>query len=730
MSISRRIQFFLRRVPDRGKNWSQPKVVQVVQLANPQDALHLTARRKSTGRIFLAWSVLNESMKLIHSNNSGNTWSNPISILGAGSIAAFTKSSYHLILSEWNSGEMCLSFFSNSENKSYYKLSFDNGITWSLNPLEFPASAQYKTKELTIISTGSNSLLAVYENSVSGLGGIYSRRSTDYGLNWSDPMPVINEIYYESRPRVEKLANGNILLAYQNDKVEYTASFRQSDIYYKLSEDQGESWLPVSRFTNYVGEDISFNISAFQNKAFITLATERYSTFYPNESTFQLVFGILQESAEKFTPPKVFYSSTPQELIDYDNKQFVFRAIVADDDSIKSVIVPMEDSAYVGEMFDDGMHSDGEANDFTFGNIFPFVNSRYLNGYVLDVNKIELPINNSGVLADVNVTYGQTAAIIASDLLNYKSTYYSDIYLGGGGGLGKYDGGGFLYAAGFFLSGYVNGTLFANGVASGVLVEDYQPGKVGSIPDDPQNILFVIKKSDPPFSYNWKKWKDAVLLGADFYDGDKDGIYNPVDKNWNETWDPNEDMPPLIGDEIAWCVYNDGVPSDDRRYEVDPIGIEVQQTLFASSNPELENAIFVKYKMTNTGLVSDVLDSVYFSPWDDSDIGDATDDFGGCDTILQSVFTSMHSMIRFTETILRPILQLCFRDLLNNPSISQTLLLSGMEKFLAKKYSPGLRILVCIHLRVMQNPIPLKAIHKMFNTFGTMFRQKTDREIC
>jgi hypothetical protein len=28
----------------------------------------------------------------------------------------------------------------------------------------------------------------------------------------------------------------------------------------------------------------------------------------------------------------------------------------------------------------------------------------------------------------------------------------------------------------------------------------------------------------------WQDWKDAVDLGADFYDGDGDGVYNPVDK--------------------------------------------------------------------------------------------------------------------------------------------------------------------------------------------------------
>ena len=556
---------FSTKSTNRGKSWGQPNVIQTVQLIYPQEALYLTVMRNSAGRIFLAWSVLSESMKLIYSNDNGISWSEANSILGGGTPSSLIKSSYYLNLSQWETGEVCLSF-SNNGNQSFYKLSFDNGVTWNLNPQEFPVSAQFKTNELAIFSTGQNSLLALYERKAAEYSGIYSRYSSDFGLNWSDPLPVIDKINHESRPKIARLANGNIFLAYQSDNVSEATSIGQRDIYYKISEDNGSSWLPETRFTKYVGEDIFLNISAFQNKTFVSFATERYSTIYPVNSPFQLVYGVFQESADTFTPPKVFYSSTPQDLIDYQNNQFVYRAMVIDDESLESVIVSLEDSTFVGEMFDDGLHNDEAANDSIFGNIFPFVSARYLNGYALDVNKIELPLNNAGVLADVNVTYGQQAMVYVSDPANNMSVYKSDINLGGGGSMGKYDGGGILFSAGFYLSGYVNGNLFANGVASSSLVEDYQPGKVSSSPDDPNNIIYVIRKSDPPFSYSWRKWKEAVMLGADFYDGDKDGIYNPVDKNWNGTWDTFEDMPLLLGDEIVWCVYNDGVPANERRF--------------------------------------------------------------------------------------------------------------------------------------------------------------------
>ena len=232
------------------------------------------------------------------------------------------------------------------------------------------------------------------------------------------------------------------------------------------------------------------------------------------------------------------------------------------------------------------------------------------------VNKINLPIDNKGLLASANVPD-------------------PDPFINGAGG--KFDESVFLFRSGFFLSGYANGEFFSSTVSEGS--EDYQPGKTGSNPEDTLNIIYVVRKDDIPFSSSWQKWKEAVLLGADFYDGNGDGYYNPIDRNYNGTWDLNEDMPPLIGDEIAWCIYNDGVPANQRLYNVSPIGINIQQTLFAINNLDLENVIFIKYKIENTGIVDDVLDSVFFSPWDDTDLGEAADDLSGCDTVLNSIFT-------------------------------------------------------------------------------------------
>ena len=238
------------------------------------------------------------------------------------------------------------------------------------------------------------------------------------------------------------------------------------------------------------------------------------------------------------------------------------------------------------------------------------------NFTIFNINNLRIPLDNKGVLADVDPGDG----------------------IGAGGTFGNAM---FLYSGGFYLSGYNNGALWGNGVMTASRIEDYQQGPVGVSSTDPKNKIYVVTKQDIAFGQSWQDWQDAVSIGADFYDGNGDGIYNPVDLNNNGNWDTDEDMPDLIGDWTAWCVYNDGVPAALRRFTaVTPKGIEIHQTVFGyNSNEVVRNMMFIRYRLVNTGSVSDKLDNVYFSTVVDPDLGDATDDLIGCDTTLSAGFT-------------------------------------------------------------------------------------------
>jgi len=232
------------------------------------------------------------------------------------------------------------------------------------------------------------------------------------------------------------------------------------------------------------------------------------------------------------------------------------------------------------------------------------------------INNINLPMNNNGTLADVNIPPD--------------------------GGGGRYLGIGFLFSGGFFLSGYNSDTLWANAQASASLIQNYLPGNVDSNQYDPRYKIYVVNESDQPFGGSWQEWSFAVNIGADFYDGDGDGVYNPVDLNGNSEWDRDEDRPDIIGDQIAWCVFNDAVTPRLRFAGVPPLGIEIQQTVFgyrSNTAPQLKNVLFIRYKIINKGTANSTLDSVYFSGWADADIGASHDDFAGCDTLSSSAFT-------------------------------------------------------------------------------------------
>lgn len=251
-----------------------------------------------------------------------------------------------------------------------------------------------------------------------------------------------------------------------------------------------------------------------------------------------------------------------------------------------------------------------------FCDLFP---QKMGNSYRLYINNINLPLNRIGALAEVNIPD-------------------PDPVISGSGA--KIDGKIFLFAGGFFLSGIDNDGFWSNAVAPASLLQDYVAG-LNNATTDPRAQLYRISRIDTVFNASWLDWADAVALGADYHDGDGDGIYNPVDLNGNDKWDATEDCPDLLGDETVWCVFNDGLPASQRRWNtISPKGIVVRQTIFAYSNIiSLENIIFIRYKILNTGAVSNLMDSVYFGIWDDVDLGNPVDDLVGCDIGLRSQFT-------------------------------------------------------------------------------------------
>ena len=194
-----------------------------------------------------------------------------------------------------------------------------------------------------------------------------------------------------------------------------------------------------------------------------------------------------------------------------------------------------------------------------------------------------------------------------------------------------------VYSDGLLWGGYADGNLKVGGNhhRSGLEAGKILPGGIPDSVTSPRCRVFRIRKgweSLPPGSLrdsletDYNEW--PVQDGAPWVDINENGIF-----------ERGIDQPEFIGDEVLWFVANDLDASRTQfLYGSDPIGLEMQVTTFAyDSTNDLADIVFKKYKLINKS--GSTINDMYLSYWSDPDLGDATDDFIGCDTLLNLGFT-------------------------------------------------------------------------------------------
>lgn len=125
---------------------------------------------------------------------------------------------------------------------------------------------------------------------------------------------------------------------------------------------------------------------------------------------------------------------------------------------------------------------------------------------------------------------------------------------------------------------------------------------------------------------------------APFYDRDGDDYYDPIGDGDFPYYDLYGEIdcrtqrdPRLFGDETIWWIFNDkGNIHTETNSE--SIGMEVHAQAFAfATNDEINDMTFYNYELINRS--SFTLENTYFAQWVDADLGDATDDYVGCDVM-------------------------------------------------------------------------------------------------
>ena len=203
------------------------------------------------------------------------------------------------------------------------------------------------------------------------------------------------------------------------------------------------------------------------------------------------------------------------------------------------------------------------------------------------------------------------------------------------------------FASGIWMAGMVQGGIRT---AAAEYTREFQPGAHGENPNDSKYRIYRIYKAEvdgmragnstAEFDLNndgaaetitiptkdYREW--PVDDGAPFIDIDGDGVY-----------DYSVDFPDILGDQFHWYIMNDAW-SHANLWATLPLNVEVQTSIFGfdrAPNDALGNTMFVRWVIVNKG--DDTIDSMFVSIWHDDDVGDANDDFVGCDTTLSIGYT-------------------------------------------------------------------------------------------
>ncbi|MCF8243403.1 MAG: hypothetical protein K9J16_18660, partial [Melioribacteraceae bacterium] len=176
-----------------------------------------------------------------------------------------------------------------------------------------------------------------------------------------------------------------------------------------------------------------------------------------------------------------------------------------------------------------------------------------------------------------------------------------------------------------------NGNTHRQGLQAGKILTDHSA-------DDPAKEKYRVYKirknweslSPGPereeYEKDYNEW--PAEDGAPWIDVNKDGIFTR-----------GIDKPEHVGDETLWYVSNDlDIKRSHFTYGSDPIGLEFQVTVFGFEKTNfLGDVVFKKYKVINKS--RDTVKQMYFGYWSDPDLGDANDDYVGCDTTLDMAYT-------------------------------------------------------------------------------------------
>ncbi|NNF01417.1 MAG: T9SS C-terminal target domain-containing protein, partial [Bacteroidia bacterium] len=151
-----------------------------------------------------------------------------------------------------------------------------------------------------------------------------------------------------------------------------------------------------------------------------------------------------------------------------------------------------------------------------------------------------------------------------------------------------------------------------------------------------RDTSYVVPEAIQSWPGNGDPTFNEAQFMAPFVDINGDGLYSWKDGDhpkYNLGFERNGNCNEyLYGDETIWWVFNDVGNVHTETSSPGALGLEIRAQAFASrAADEINDMTFYKYEVINRS--NQVLSDRYFGQWIDNDLGNATDDYVGCDVV-------------------------------------------------------------------------------------------------
>lgn len=223
---------------DDGVSWSPP--INISNTSGTSSRPIMAA--DSAGNFYIVWydyTPGKADIFFIQSTNYGLTWSYPLNISNN------PARSYYPVISVDNAGDLYVVWYDDTPGNFdiFFSHSSDNGTSWS-SPINISKNkGDCKRPAMTMDIDGN--LNVSWEDDTSGNYEIYFSRSIDGGASWSPVVNISNNSSLSFKPAMAMDSVGNLSVIWEDD------SIGDYEIYFSRSTDNGVSWSPAVKISNY-----------------------------------------------------------------------------------------------------------------------------------------------------------------------------------------------------------------------------------------------------------------------------------------------------------------------------------------------------------------------------------------------------------------------------------------------------------------------------------------------